>query len=146
MIAARCAGGTFAMIDAISRRLRRVTSATTSRPAAVSKIVTSRRFAGFTRRRAKRLRTSRSHRRVAVDGWIRSSRASSPTFSPASARSSTTNARNCGNVTESSTAAIDLDATATNALDDDSTASVTASNSASTDLDPGICAYYNSSS
>jgi len=41
---------------------------------------------------------------------------------------------------------IDLDATATNALDDNSTASVTASNSASTDLDPGICAYYNYSS
>ena len=54
---------------------------------------------------------------MAVDGWMRSSCARSPTLSDPSAPSSTTSARNCGRVTVSSTAAIDRDATATSARD-----------------------------
>ena len=62
---------------------------------------------------------------------------------PGISRSSTTSARNCGSVTASSTAAIDLDATATSARDDSSTASVTASSSASIFLRADTYAYYN---
>ena len=76
MIAARWAAGTLAMIAAISRRRLRVTSRTSARPSSVSTIVTSRRLPGPTDRSASPLRTSRSHSRVAVDGWIRSSLAS----------------------------------------------------------------------
>ncbi len=129
------------MIDAISRRRRAVTSRTSERPESDNETVTSRRFASSTSRRARPRRTRRSHRRVAVDGWIRNSCANSPTFR--SRPSNTTRARNWGNVTAPSTAAIDRDATATSTRDDTSTASVTESRSPGRDGTRTIRVHYN---
>ena len=73
------------------------------RPRGEREIVVSRRLPRAIARRTSFLATNRSHSRVAVDGWIESSSASSPTSrGPPAAR--TTNARYCGKVTSASTA------------------------------------------
>ena len=71
-----------------------------------------------------RFATSRSHRRVIVEGWTPSASASSPgRCGPRLA--STTSARYCGNVTSSSTAASERTATDTNTREARRTASTT---------------------
>jgi uncharacterized protein len=113
-----------------SARRRRATSATSSRPVAVSAIRTARRSPAIRLRRTRPLRTSRSHMRVAVDEFTAKAAASSAVpRGPVAA--STTSALYCGSVTSSAATDRDRAATATSARLAASTASTRSSGAAS---------------
>lgn len=118
--------GIRATIRAISRRRRWVAFATTAVPSSVNPITTSRREAGLIRLSTKPVATNRSIIRVPVEGSTPSCSVNADKFIGPRELSNTNN-RNCDNVIESSTDAIDRAETATNNRDAVTTASVTAS-------------------